>query len=58
VTRRRDRRDDAFRFDARHRDHATGLYRDTRSCAAGDALELAALPGARIAVVDLLPKRC
>ncbi len=38
-------------------DPATALYRDTRICTADDALELAALPGARIAVAELLPKR-
>ena len=38
-------------------DPATALYRDTRICTAGDALELVALPGARVAVAELLPKR-
>jgi Uma2 family endonuclease len=38
-------------------DPATALYRDTRICIAGDVLELAALPGARVAVAELLPKR-
>jgi Uma2 family endonuclease len=38
-------------------DPATALYRDTRICTAGDALELAALPGARVALAELLPTR-
>ena len=38
-------------------DPATALYRDTRICTAGDALEVAALPGARVAVAELLPAR-
>ena len=38
-------------------DPATALYRDTRICTAGDALELVALPGARVAVAELLPAR-
>jgi Uma2 family endonuclease len=38
-------------------DPATALYRDTRLCNAGDEIELATLPGARVAVADLLPKR-
>ena len=38
-------------------DPASALYRDTRICTAGDALELVALPGARVAVAELLPAR-
>lgn len=36
-------------------DPATALYRDTRIATAGETLELAALPGARVAVAELLP---
>lgn len=36
-------------------DPATALYRQTRIAAAGETLELATLPGARVAVTDLLP---
>ena len=36
-------------------DPATALYRDTRTASAGETLEIAALPGARVAVSDLLP---
>lgn len=36
-------------------DPATALYRETRIAAAGETLELAALPGARVAVAELLP---
>ncbi len=38
-------------------DPATALYRDLRTVRAGDELELVALPGAHVAVADLLPKR-
>ena len=38
-------------------DPATALYRELRTVRAGDELELVALPGARVAVADLLPKR-
>jgi Uma2 family endonuclease len=36
-------------------DPATALYRDTHIATAGETLELAALPGARVAVAELLP---
>jgi len=36
-------------------DRATALYRDTRVLRAGDEIELAALPSARVAVAELLP---
>lgn len=38
-------------------DPATALYRVTRIAAAGETLELTALPGARVAVAELLPPR-
>jgi len=38
-------------------DPANAVYRDVRVVQAGDTLELAALPGARVAVAELLPKR-
>lgn len=38
-------------------DPATALYRDTRIRVCGDEIELASLPGARVAVAELLPKR-
>lgn len=38
-------------------DPATALYRDTRILVCGDEIELASLPGARVAVAELLPKR-
>ena len=39
------------------RDPVIALYRDTRIRNSGDALELGALPGTRIAVAALLAKR-
>jgi Uma2 family endonuclease len=38
-------------------DPANAVYRDVRGAQAGDEIELAALPGARVAVAELLPKR-
>lgn len=38
-------------------DPANAVYRDVRVVQAGDTLELAALPGARVDVAELLPKR-
>lgn len=38
-------------------DPATALYRETRICIGRDEIDLAALPGARVAVAELLPKR-
>jgi Uma2 family endonuclease len=38
-------------------DPATALYRNTLICVTGDELELVALPGACVAVADLLPNR-
>jgi len=37
-------------------DPATALYRSARTCRAGDEIELAAVPGARVAIADLLPR--
>jgi hypothetical protein len=37
-------------------DRATALYREIHTARPGDELELAALPGARVAVAELLPK--
>jgi Uma2 family endonuclease len=41
----------------REPDAAAAVYRDVRSLRAGDAIEIAALPGASIAVAELIPKR-
>jgi Uma2 family endonuclease len=38
-------------------DPANAIYRDVRVLRAGDEIELAALPGARVAVAEILPKR-
>lgn len=38
-------------------DPANAVYRDVRVLRAGDEIELAALPGARVAVAEILPER-
>ncbi|MCX5739202.1 MAG: hypothetical protein NTZ61_12045 [Proteobacteria bacterium] len=41
----------------RDADPATAVHRDVRSHRAGDAIELAAVPGLQVAVAELIPQR-